>query len=102
MSTITRQTAYAERALTYIAKSKKNLILSSEIINNLKIPKSLTRQILLTLQKEDILTSIKGSKGGFKLAIPIDQISFYDLVQIFQGDLKYMDPRDRGDGFCRF
>ena len=90
MSLITRQTAYAEKAIKYIATSEKDIVPSSEIINNLKIPKALTRKILLILQREGMLSSTKGSKGGFKLAIPIDQISLYDLIQIFQGDLEYI------------
>ena len=87
MSLITHQTAYAERALTYIAKSEKDLVSSSEIINNLKIPKFLTRQILSKLKSEGILKSTKGSKGGFQLALPREKVSFYDLVRIFQGEI---------------
>ena len=91
MSLITHQTAYAERALTYIAESEKDLVSSSEIINKLKIPKFLTRQILSTLKGEGILKSTKGSKGGFQLAVPREKVSFYDLVRIFQGEIVVID-----------
>ena len=87
MKLITRDTDYAIRALMYIANSKKEIVTATEIEHDLKLPRPFLRKILQILQKEGVLKSIKGNKGGFLLAISTKEIFLSDLINIFQGKI---------------
>lgn len=87
MNLINRDTDYALRAIMYIAKSDKNLVSTSELENDLKLPRPFLRKILQVLQKESILNSVKGVGGGFSLAKPVEKIFLLDLMKVFQGPL---------------
>jgi len=91
MKLITRDTDYAIRALMYIAGSKKDIVTASEIEKKLGLPRPFLRKILQTLQKEGVLQSIKGNKGGFLLAMPAKKIFLSDLMKIFQGKITFTE-----------
>lgn len=85
MKLITRDTDYAVRALAYIARKDPELISTSDLFKELKIPRPFLRKILQILNKKGILTSYKGKGGGFLLAVPAERIYLVDLIEIFQG-----------------
>lgn len=91
MKLITRNTDYALRALLYLAGSKEKIVSVSELVAKLQMPRPFTRKILQIMQRHGILSSIKGNKGGFALAKPIDKIYLVDLIMIFQGEFKIVD-----------
>ncbi|MBI3991585.1 MAG: Rrf2 family transcriptional regulator [Candidatus Omnitrophica bacterium] len=88
MKLITRDTDYAMRALCFIAQSKARVVPVSTLVDKLRIPRPFLRQILQVLNKNGVLKSLKGSGGGFQLAILPQQILLADLIKIFQGPLK--------------
>ncbi|MFH1413708.1 MAG: Rrf2 family transcriptional regulator [Candidatus Omnitrophota bacterium] len=85
MKLITRDTDYAVRALCYIFKYKNKVISVSDLVRELRIPRSFLRKILQKLNKKKILESFKGQRGGFLAAKPADQIFLVDLIETFQG-----------------
>jgi len=85
MKLITRDTDYAVRALTYIAKTKIDIVSVDELVKNTKIPRPFLRKILQILNKKNILKSFKGKGGGFKLAVSASSIYLFELIKIFQG-----------------
>ncbi len=87
MKLITRNTDYALRALCYISKNK-NLVAVEELIKKLGVPRSFMRKILQQLNKEGILESFKGQRGGFKLKTDPGKISIIEIMRIFQGTLE--------------
>ncbi|MGE4357189.1 MAG: Rrf2 family transcriptional regulator [Candidatus Omnitrophota bacterium] len=91
MSLINRNTDYAIRALIWIAKKDKRskLFSVSELNRCLKINKPFLRKILQVLVKKRILYSVKGVKGGFRLALSPEKISLLDLIKIFQGKIEF-------------
>jgi len=82
---INRDTDYALRALSFIAKHNKEIITVSELAEELKIPRPFLRKILQILNKKGILKSNRGIGGGFVLAKPPRKIFLFDLMEIFQG-----------------
>lgn len=88
MKLITRDTDYAVRALCFIAKRKNKKISVSELVRELRIPRSFLRKILQILNKKGILSSYKGQGGGFLLTTSADKIFLTDLMEIFQGPLR--------------
>lgn len=88
MKLITKNTDYAIRALSFMAKRKNDIISVSELVKKLSISRPFLRKILQILNKEGFLKSYKGIGGGFKLAQRPDRIFVIDLINIFQGPFK--------------
>lgn len=87
MKLITRNTDYALRAICFIACQKGRVVAVSELTEELKVPRAFLRKLLQTLNKRGILSSSRGSAGGFLLRRPQDKIFLTDLISVFQGPL---------------
>jgi len=88
MKLITRDTDYAIRALSYIARRKGEIVTAEALVKCLKIPRSFLRKILQRLNKEGVLESRKGKGGGFVLTRRASNINVADLISIFQAPFK--------------
>ncbi len=88
MKLITRDTDYALRALSFMAKKGKGIVAVSELAEKLNMPRPFLRKILQALNKEGVLKSYKGPGGGFALAKPAKSIFLVDLMRQFQGPLR--------------
>ena len=87
MKLITRDTDYAIRTLSYVAGNKAKKASVSQIVKELRIPRSFLRKIIQVLNKKGIIKSQKGKGGGFVLMMQPDHILLADLIEIFQGPL---------------
>ena len=87
MKMITRDTDYAVRAISFIAKKKGGMVSADELVKNTKIPGPFLRKILQILNKEGILKSYKGKGGGFVLALDTKKIFLLDIMSTFQGPI---------------
>ncbi len=88
MKLITKDTDYAIRALTLIAKEKNKLFNVKEISKSLNISYSYLRKLLQILNKNKILFSVKGKGGGFKINKDPEEIYIKDLIKLFQKDIE--------------
>ncbi len=88
MSLIKKDTDYAIRALTLIASNSGKIYNSKKISEDLDIPYSYLRKLLQVFNKNNILISIKGKGGGFKINKNPEKIFLRDIIYIFQGDIK--------------
>lgn len=88
MKLITRDTDYAVKALSYIARHKGETLTVSELAKVVRIPQPFLRKILQVLNRKHLVISYKGRGGGFRLAITPKEILLVDLIKIFQGPLK--------------
>lgn len=57
----------------------------SEIARVQKIPVKYLEQLIRTLKKADLITSVRGSKGGHYLRVPPEKITIGQLVRLFEG-----------------
>jgi len=80
---------YAIRILSYMAYEGKELYPASEIYAKLKISDKYLKRILTTLSSHEIIISIQGRYGGFRLAKSIEDIKLYDIVQAVDHVEKY-------------
>ncbi len=51
------------------------------------ISMSYLEQLVAKLKKANIVTSVRGAKGGYSLAAPTDRISVGDVLRALEGDL---------------
>lgn len=95
MKLITKNTDYAFRAISYIAK-KGDISTVSEMSYMLKMPKAFLRGILQNLNKKGLVKSFKGTGGGFALNLSPENILFTDVMEIFQGPIKISECKIKG------
>ena len=88
MKFITRDTDYAVRALSAIARDKQKVVPVPKLVRDVRIPRPFLRKILQALQKGGILKSYKGVGGGFSLSRPAGRIYLVEVIRIFQGDIE--------------
>ena len=85
---------YALAAIIEIAKHTQagKLISAADIATILGISKLSLEQTILLLKKGDVIVSIKGAKGGYKLAREPQSISVFDiLMQVENSLIEKMD-----------
>ena len=83
---ISKKTKYALKAVLFLADRyvSREPVLISEIAEKESIPKKFLEAILLDLKKSGILQSRKGRGGGYLLAKHPRDISFGEVIRIFE------------------
>lgn len=84
---ITRKTDYAIRCVLHLAQKKGETIMVNEIASEREIPKSFLAKILQKLAKAGIVESLRGVKGGFRLAKKPSAISLLEVVEAMEGSV---------------
>jgi Rrf2 family nitric oxide-sensitive transcriptional repressor len=80
-------TDYAVRTVLFLA-IKKELTASSEIATAMDIPSHYILKITNKLAKGGIIKRYRGVKGGFTLAVDINDITLFDIVNLFEPTIK--------------
>ena len=91
-------TDYAIRIVLHLAV-KGGAATSSEISGQMGIPRSVIATLAKPLQKAGILTTQRGSGGGFTLCRRPEDISLHEIVNLMEGTTRInrcLEP----DGFC--
>lgn len=83
---LSRPCSYAIRAMVYLAEQPLGRISSSrEVCEQEDIPPSFLGKVLLPLCRYRLLHSLRGTGGGYELAVPPDQIRLLSIVQAIDG-----------------
>ena len=85
MLTLTRRTDYALVALTHLARCQDRVSSAREIAELHRVPLPILMNILKTLAQHDMVTSIRGARGGYKLAADAREISLHMVVKALEG-----------------
>ncbi len=78
---LNKSTGHAVRILVYCAKSEDELVKVAEIARRLDITPQNTFKIVHLLNKGGFLGSVRGRKGGVRLARPAAKIRIGDIVR---------------------
>jgi Rrf2 family protein len=85
---LTSRSEYALLALVFLARHEADGYVSVETVAQAQnIPPKFLEQILLALKRAKYLHSIKGQKGGYRLAKTADHISLAEIIRLFDGAL---------------
>src|SRR3712207_8200641 len=60
----------------------------AEIARRQRIPERFLEQILGELRLANILESRRGAHGGYRFAMPTEEISVLDIVEILDGEIR--------------
>lgn len=85
---LTDYTDYGLRALIYAAIQPERLVTIQEIAESFRIPHSHLMKIVHALGKAGFLITVRGRKGGVKLAQPAAAIRIGDVVRALEPDFR--------------
>ena len=96
---LTKKSKYAVRALVALALHEGDAPLGvAEIARSQHIPERFLEQILGDLRRANILESRRGAHGGYRFAMPTEEISVLDIVEILDGEVR--PARCSAGGVC--
>lgn len=85
---ITSKGRYALRMLIDLAENQKDgFVTLKEISERQGISKKYLEQIVLLLNKENILLANRGYQGGYRLALPPDKYTVGSVLRLTEGSL---------------
>jgi Rrf2 family nitric oxide-sensitive transcriptional repressor len=82
---VTRKTDYAVRCVLFLAVNKNQVSNVAEVSKEMRIPRSFLAKIFQQLAGAGLVESIRGMKGGFRLAKKPSDISLLDIMTAIQG-----------------
>jgi Rrf2 family protein len=88
MLALTRRTEYALIAVTYMARNPERVISAREIARRHRVPLPLLMNVLKILSNKKLVSSVRGAKGGYRLAEPPAEISLARIIEAVEGPLR--------------
>ncbi len=86
MFKITRHSDYAIVLLTHMAReAEKNVCTARDLAAEAQLPRPTVSKILKVLARKNLLTSHRGSKGGYSLGRRPEQITLRDVLTAMEG-----------------
>ncbi|MDA1001319.1 MAG: Rrf2 family transcriptional regulator [bacterium] len=99
---ISRAGDYALRAVVYLSRQPgERLSTIGEIARAQQIPQAFLAKLMPSLTRGQMVTSVQGPKGGYRLARPAGEISFYDVLHAIEGPMPLVACTEEG-GCCEF
>jgi Rrf2 family protein len=96
---LTRASNYAIQALTHMAAQDANQPMASHHTAKARgIPEKFLLKVLKPLVAAQILRSIKGPNGGYRLARPANKITLLEVVEAVDGPIRGVAPTAGGKG----
>lgn len=88
MFKVSRKSEYALIALQHMSRQpRESLVSVAEVSAAENIPQDVLAKVLQTLKRAGILLASKGVGGGYRLARPIEDIHFLDVLRPFEDQL---------------
>jgi Rrf2 family transcriptional regulator, cysteine metabolism repressor len=85
---MSKKSEYACMALVDLVRNyQKEVMKIAELLERNDIPKKFLEQILLLLKSTGYVKSIRGTKGGYKLAKSPENITLAEVIRLFEGPL---------------
>jgi Rrf2 family protein len=85
---IAQKTRYALRSLLFLAEEQGGApVQLGRIAETQRVPPKYLELIMLDLKKGGLVKSVRGPKGGYKLARTPEQISFGEIVRSMEGPI---------------
>ena len=96
---LTKKSKYAARAVVEVSLNGSGPLGVAEISRRQRIPERFLEQILGELRRAGILESRRGAHGGYYLAIPGEEVTVLDIVEILDGKVRPARCSDGGGDY---
>jgi len=87
MLRLTKLTDYGILLMTHMAVSEDALHTAAGLSEATRVPLPTVSKILQMLLHEGLLKSIRGARGGYRLARPAGEITVQDVINTFEGSI---------------
>jgi Rrf2 family protein len=95
---LTLASRYALDAVVHLACQKKNEVLASHVIAKAYgISETFLLKVLKPLVAAQVLISVKGPSGGFRLARPASDITMLDILEAVDGPIRGSAPAGKDE-----
>lgn len=102
MIKISKLTDYGMVLLSHMAKpSQKEFWTAKELSAATHIPQPTVGKLLKLLSKGEILSSTRGSQGGYKLAREAGSVSLATVIRVLEGEGGITECSESGSHVCR-
>jgi Rrf2 family protein len=98
MLTLSRKTDYALIALSHLVHDPNGCTSAREIAGRYNVPLPLLMNILKQLTQKGLAKSVRGPRGGYRLAQPPDQMSLNDIIQAVEGPVHLVHCIEKHEG----
>ncbi|MHC4563521.1 MAG: RrF2 family transcriptional regulator [Planctomycetota bacterium] len=85
---LTKKTGYGLVALAHLARAEGELCSAREIADAHDVPVALLMNVLKELAAADFVESVRGSRGGYKLAREPSEVTMDDIVTALEGPVR--------------
>lgn len=93
---ISKKSRYGLRAMIDLAlKDQQGSMSINMIADRLNVSTGYLEQAFTLLKKGKLVTSIRGAQGGYKLALPAEDITIGDILRVMIGDLSIIGETDK-------
>ena len=96
---ISRKIDYALRAMIHLASLPgERVVPLQEIVTATHLPRDFLAKILKELTGRELVRSVRGAHGGYRLARPAKEISFLEVIEAAEGPVQLnvcLDHKDR-------
>jgi Rrf2 family protein len=94
MPLISTKGVYGLTAMYELSKHERETPMQiKEISSNASIPQNYLEQLLSKLRRAELVTSIRGAKGGYILAREPKDIKVLDILVALEGDINIVDSK---------
>lgn len=98
MLSLTRKSDYALVALTHLAMQPDALSSAREIADSYRVPLPILMNILKALSRHNMISSVRGARGGYKLALDPEAITLHMVVAAMEGPVHLFACAQDGAG----
>lgn len=89
MLALTKKTGYGLIAMVYLAGLPEDELASArQIAERFNVPRSLLMNVLKKLSATGYVQSVRGSRGGYRLGRPPEEISLVDVAVELEGPIR--------------
>ena len=98
MLRVTKLADYGIVMLTFFATHPESTYNARDIASNVNLPMPIASKVLKLLSKAGLLTSQRGTKGGYGLARPPQEITIAAIIRALEGPIAVTECSDlKGD-----
>lgn len=96
---ITSKGRYGLKAILELSAhfASGQLLKAREISEKHDIPQKYLEQIINTLKRNRLVSSVRGAEGGYRLARPPEDITVFEVLSALEGDLSIIDKAEAWD-----
>lgn len=106
MLALTKKTDYALIALSHLARTDDGPVSARQIAEQYSMPQPLLMNVLKRLARCGLIKSVRGARGGYRLAVRPDELTLATLIEAMEGPIGLVQcalerPLRNGRAVCR-